>query len=129
MLKIIRWLLYGAAITVGAGGLFIGGVPLVKYLLEMLHDPDYRYYYDTSYLNEPEMIFLLSLILLIGVRIAMALDRRIQPASLPDTSSSGKKPVASAPANEVAPPSAAAETPAPAVETADEKLTRLLNRK
>lgn len=129
MLKIIRYVLYSLAILTGVSGLFVGGVPLVKFLWEMLHDYEYRYYYDTHYLNEPEIIFLLSLILLVGVRIALALDKGIRPAHSPDHVASGKQTAASAPANEVSPSPVAAETPAQPVESADEKLTRLLNQK
>ena len=32
MLKIIRYILYGLAITTGVAGLIIGGDPLAKYL-------------------------------------------------------------------------------------------------
>jgi hypothetical protein len=127
MFKIIRCVLYSLAVLTGVAGLFVGGDPLVKYLWEMLHDSEYRSYYDTHYLNEPEIIFLLSLILLIGVRIAIALDKGIRPASPLEKDSSGKKLVAPAPASEIASPFGTAETPAQPVETADEKLTRLLN--
>lgn len=126
MLKIIRNVLYGLAIVTGVEGLFAGGVPVAKYLLEMLHDSDYSHYYDTSYIYEPGMIFLLSLILLIGVRICFALDGRIRPVNPSEEVPSGKKPAAPAPAKDVSPPSGAAETPAQPEKSADEKLTRLL---
>jgi hypothetical protein len=129
MLKIIRYALYSLAIMAGVLGLFVGGIPLVEYVLEMLHDAEYRYYYDTHYLNEPEIIFLLSMILLVGVRIAMGLDKGIRPANPPDSGLSAKKPVAPAPAEETSQPSVAADTTALPVETADEKLTRLLKQK
>lgn len=129
MLKIIRHALYSLAILTGVAGLFVGGDPLAKYLWEMLHDYEYRYYYDTHYLNEPEIIFLLSLILLIGVRICFALDKGTRPQNPPDEVPSVKKPVAPAPANEISPPPITAETPAQPAESADEKLMRLLNQK
>ncbi len=127
MLKIIRTVLYGLASATGLAGVLVGGDPLVKYLWEMLHDSEYRYYYDTHYLYEPEIILLLSLILLIGVRICFALDKGMRPANPADAGPPGKAPVTPASANEISP--AAAETPAPPVESADEKLTRLLNPK
>ena len=79
VLNLIRWLLYGVAITTGVLGLIIGGDPIVRYVLDELRNYEYRDYYEaTNYLQEPEIIFLLSLILLIGVRIAMALDRGVR---------------------------------------------------
>jgi hypothetical protein len=129
MLKIIRCILYGLAITTGIAGLIIGGNPPAKYLWEMLRDSEYRNYYDTHNLNEPEMIFLLSLILLIGVRICLALDKGNRPANPAEAVPSGKKPVAPAPANEISPPTVPPETPAQPVESADKKLTRLLHQK
>ena len=129
MLKIIRCILYGFAITTGVAGLLFGGDPLAKYLWEMLHDSEYRNYYDTHNLNEPGMIFLLSLILLIGVRICFALDKGIRPANPSEAVPSGKKPVAPAPPNKISPPPVPPETPAQPVESADKKLTRLLHQK
>jgi len=129
MLKVIRNILYGLAITTGVAGLFAGGVPLAEYLLEMSRDSEYSHYYDPRSLNEPEIIFLLSVILLIGVRICFALDGRIRPANPPDAGPSEEKPVAPAPANEIPPQSGAAETTARPAESADEKLTRLLDGK
>src|ERR1017187_8587341 len=128
MLKMIRCLLYGLAILAGMAGLFDSGTPLVKYLLQQWREHEYRGYYDTSYLNSPKIIFLLSLILLLGVRICLALDKGTRPIKPSDTVSSGKKPVAPAQAGKISPPSATAETPAPPVESADAKLTRLLNQ-
>jgi hypothetical protein len=129
MFKIIRCILYGLAITTGVAGLIIGGDPPAKYLWDMLRDYKYRDYYDTHYLNEPEMIFLLSLILLIGVRICFVLDKGIRPANPSEAVPSGKKPVAPAPSNEISPPPMPPETPAQPVESADKKLTRLLHPK
>jgi hypothetical protein len=128
MHKTIRCLLYGLAMFTGVAGLFTGGDPLVKYLLEMWHDAQNNDYYDIHYLNEPEIIVLLSLILLVGVRIAMMLDKGIGPASPPNIASSRTKPVAPALANEISAPSAIAETSTQPVETADQKLTRLLKQ-
>jgi MFS family permease len=129
MLKIIRGLLYGLATLAGVAGLFVGGVPLVEYLVEMLRDSEYRYYYDTHYLFEPQIIFLLSAILLVGIRIALALDKGIRPAPPREAAGSGKPPAASAPASESSPAAPVAEMPAPPVDTADAKLSRLLNQK
>src|ERR1017187_498115 len=129
MLKMIRCLLYGLAILSGVAGLFVGGTPLVKYMLQQWREHEYRGYYDTNYLNAPKIIFLLSLVLLIGVCIALALEKIIRPANPPVTVPPGKKPVAPAPASEISPPTGAAETPAQPVESADAKLTRLLNQK
>jgi len=129
MLKIIRCLLYGLAILTGVAGLFVGGTPLVTFVRERLRDYEYRGYYDTSYLHAPEIIFLLSLILLVGVRICLALAKGTRPANPSETVPPGKKPAVPAPASEFSPPSGAAETPAPPAETADAKLTRLLNQK
>lgn len=129
MLKIIRYILYGLAITTGVAGLIIGGDPLTKYLWDVLRDYKYRDYSDTHFLNEPEMIVLLSLILLIGVRICLALDKGIRPASPSETVPSGKKLVAPAPSNKSSPPPVPPETPAQPVESADKKLTRLLHPK
>jgi len=121
MLKTIRRILYGLAILTGVAGLCIGGDPLLKYVLEMWHDAQNNDYYDIHYLNEPEIIVLLSLILLVGVRIAMALDKGICPASSPKTASSGTEPVATALA-------AVSKTTTQPVETVDQKLTRLLKQ-
>ena len=129
MLKMIRCLLYGLAILAGVSGLFDGGMPLVKYMLQQWREHEYRGYYDTSYLNAPKIIFLLSLILLVGVRICLALDKGTRPVNPSDTVSSEKKPVAPAPAGKISSPSATAEPSAPPVESADAKLTRLLNQK
>src|ERR1035441_2369615 len=90
MLKMIRYLLYGLAILAGVAGLFDGGTPLVKYMLQQWRDQEYRSYYDTSYLNSPKIIFLLSLILLIGVRVCFALDKGVRPVKPLDTVSSGQ---------------------------------------
>lgn len=90
LLKIIRRALYGLAIPTGVAGLFIGGVPVVKYVVELMRDYENRYFYDTQYLNEPVIVFLLSLILLTGVRICFALDKGSQIADPPDSVPSGK---------------------------------------
>ena len=129
MLKITRCVLYSLAILAGVAGLFDGGTPLVKYMLQQWRDQEYRSYYDTSYLNSPKIIFLLSLILLIGVRVCFALDKGVRPVKPLDTVSSGKKLAVPASASEISPPSGTAETPAQPAESADEKLTRLLNQK
>jgi hypothetical protein len=122
MLKTIRRILYGLAMLAGVAGLCIGGDPLLKYVLEMWHDAQNNDFYDIHYLNEPEIIVLLSLILLVGVRIAMALDKRIHSASPPNIASSKTEPVAPAPS------AAVLETTTQAIETADQKLTRLLKQ-
>src|ERR1039457_263564 len=129
MFKITRYVLYNLAILTGAAGLFDGGTPLGKYMLQQWGEHANSGYYDTNSLNSPKIIFLLSLILLVGVRICLALDKGTRPVNPFDTVSSGKKPVASAPAGKISSPSATAETSAPPVETADAKLTRLLNQK
>jgi hypothetical protein len=123
MLKIICRLLYGLAITTGVAGLFAGGVPLAKFALQYLRDHEYGYYYDTNSLYLPEIVFLLSLSLLIFVHIGLMVGKRIQPASPP-------KPDSPAPTDEISQPAGTAGTPAQTgQETADEKLARLLNQK
>lgn len=129
MPKIILNILYGVATFTGVAGLFAGGVPLTKYALEILRDSEYLHYYDRTNLNESEMIFLLSLILLIGVRICSALENKTRPANPSDAASSGEKPVVPAPSKEISPLSGAAKTPSQPMESADDKLTRLLNEK
>jgi hypothetical protein len=129
MLKIIHQILYGLAIFIGLLGLVIGGDPLVKYALEMWRDAQGGYYYDTHYLNEPEIIVLLSLILLVGVRIAMALDQGTQPSNSPAVEASRQKLIAAVNDDAINAPLESREASAQPVETADEKLTRLLNKK
>lgn len=129
MLKIIRCLLYGLAILAGVAGLYDGGTPLVKYMVHQWSEPEYQGYYDTRDLDFPKLTFLLSLVLLIGVRICLALEKGICPVNPSDSVASEKKPVAPAPAGKISSPAVTAETPAPPVETADTKLTRLLNQK
>ena len=129
MLKIIRCLLYGLAILAGVAGLYDGGTPLVKNMLQQWREEEYRGYYDTGYLNSPRAIFLLSLILLVGVRICLALDKGIRLINASDTVPPGKKPVAPAPDGNISPPAVTAEIPAQPLESADAKLTRLLNQK
>jgi len=121
MLKIIRCLLYGLAITTGVAGLFAGGVPLAKFALQYLRDHEYGYYYDTNSLYLPEIVFLLSLSLLIFVHISFMIGKGIQPASPP-------KPDSPAPAGKIFQPADTAGTTTDQ-ETADEKLARLLNQK
>jgi hypothetical protein len=131
MLKTIRCVLYGLAILTGVAGLFDSGTPLVKYMLQQWREHEYRGYYDTGYLNSPKIIFLLSLILLVCVRLSLALDKGIRPAS-PQNSIPSGKPTADTPAlaDEISqPPKAAISTMKTEQETADEKLTRLLNQK
>lgn len=126
MLKIIRWILYSLAILTGVLGLIVGSIPLVKYVSEMLHGDEYSDFSDMRYLAEPEIILLLSLILLTGVRICLALDRKIPPAGPADAIKKVEA-FATAKANILAP--ASSEPIAPPAESPDEKLTRLLNQK
>ncbi|HTB83995.1 MAG TPA: hypothetical protein VK742_10105 [Candidatus Sulfotelmatobacter sp.] len=125
MLKIIRYVLYGLAILSGVAGLMVGGLPLAQFARERLQAEDSaRDYYDTTYLHAPEIIFLLSLILLVGVCIGLTLEKGISPANPPRS----EKP-AELQRTEAAAISAAGEIPAPQTsESADEKLSRLLNR-
>ncbi len=129
MLKVIRWLLYGLAILSGGAGLYGGGVPLAKYAFQRLRDPGYGYYFAPDFLFPPEAIFLLSLLLLMSVRIGFAIEKGIRPADVHTPVASRNQPNDSASANEIARPSKTVETSAPDAETADEKLTRLLNQK
>jgi hypothetical protein len=127
-LNLLRRVLYGAAIAAGVAGLIAGGDPIARYVLDELRDYQYHDYYETSnYLQEPEIIFLLSMILLVGVSIAIRLDKGIQPASVLPAASSTKEPGRPA-GTETVPPSGTAEVPTTPGETADEKLARLLNR-
>lgn len=91
MLKIIRCVLYGLAISTGVAGLFVGGVPIAKYALERFRDSEYGYYYETNFLFSPEVIFLLSLILLIFVHIGLVVGKGIHVAG-PTKSDSSAKP-------------------------------------
>jgi hypothetical protein len=109
-------------------GLCIGGDPLLKYVLEMWHDAQNNDYYDIHYLNEPGIIVLLSLVLLVGVRIAMTLDKGICHASPLNSVSPGAKSIAPAPPGDISAPSTIPETTMPPSETADQKLTRLLKQ-
>jgi hypothetical protein len=129
VLNLIRWLLYGVAIATGVLGLIAGGDPIVRYLMDELRNYEYRDYYEaTNYLQEPEIIFLLSLILLIGVRIAMALERVARHSNPVEMPQPEKKPVAATATGETSQPSAAAEAFATPAETVDEKLAHLLHR-
>ena len=132
MLKAIRCLLYGLAISSGVAGLFAGGVPLVKYAaFQWFHGPESDLYDDPNYLFSPEVIFLLSLIVLIVAHASLVLGRGIPPASLPKPGSSGKSTEDSpAPASEISRPAKLAGTIGrTAQEAADEKLAQLLNQK
>jgi len=128
MFKFIRRLLYGLAVLSGVAGLLIGGLPLAQFARERLHtDDSARDYYDTTYLHAPEIIFLLSLILLVCVCIALALEKGISPAE-PTRSEATEKPPEPQ-RKEAAVTSISGENaPPPSKETADEKLSRLLNR-
>jgi hypothetical protein len=128
MFKFIRRLLYGLAILSGVAGLLAGGLPLAQFARERLQAEDSaRDYYDTTYLHAPEIIFLLSLILLVGVCIGLALEKGISPAEPPRTGATEKP--AELQRTEGADISASKETPAPPPkETADDKLSRLVNR-
>jgi hypothetical protein len=124
MLKTIRWLLYGLAISTGVAGLLVGGVPLGKFAFEWLHDHEYGYYYDPNFLFSPEVIFILSVILLMFVYISHLVGKGIHING--ETKSDPPPPpaeAAPATADKAAPPAAAP------VQTADDKLARLLNQK
>ena len=133
MLKAIRCLLYGLAISSGVAGLFAGGIPLAKYAaFKWFHGPDSDLYDDPNYLFSPEVIFLLSLIVLIVAHASLVLG--IPPASLPKPGSSGKSTEDSpASASEISRPAKTTGTTVQTVqtvqETADEKLAQLLNQK
>lgn len=126
MLKIIRHLLYGVAVLSGVAGLLVGGLPLAQFARERLHaDDSARDYYDTTYLHAPEIIFLLSLILLVCVCIALALEKGIGPVN-PTKPVAPEKP---AEPSQVRMEQISATTPGVVPsESADDKLTRLLNR-
>ena len=126
MLKTIRGFLYGLAILAGVTGLIDGGIPLVKYAMELWRDPEYSSYYNTNELNAPKIILLLSLIFLACVRISLSLDRKISPAIPADPIKKGD---VCATAKEIIPNLASPETIAPPAETPDERLTRLLSQK
>ena len=124
MMKTIRRLLFGLAISTGVAGLVVGGVPLGKFAYEWLKDHEYGYYYDPNFLFSPEVIFILSVILLVFVYISHLVGKGIYIAG--ETPSDPPKPpaeAAPATADKAVPPAAAP------VETADEKLARLLDQK
>ena len=124
MLKMIRCLLYGLATLAGVSGLVISGVPLVKYGLERLHDYESTSYYDTTYLHAPEIIFLLSLMLLVFVNIGLVIERRLGSVSVSNPVMPGKTtPDPSAPVSETV--SGSSAVPA----NPDSKLAHLLNPK
>ncbi len=129
MLKIIRIVLYSLAISTGVAGLFVGGTPLVKYAWQWLHDHEYGYYYDPNYLFSPEVIFILSVILLVFVHISFLVGKNIH-ATGSEKSDSPAKPVenSNSTAEKDLSPTQVAATTAP-TETADEKLARLLRQK
>jgi hypothetical protein len=132
MLKAIRCLLYGLAVSAGVAGLFAGGVPLVKYaVFKWFHGRDSDYYDDPNYLFSPEVVFLLSWILLIFVRISLVLEKGFHPSSLPQPDASGKAAEnPPAPASTMSRPARAAAANVPTDQAAaDEKLARLLNQK
>jgi hypothetical protein len=127
MFKFIRRLLYGLATISGVAGLLIGGTPLVQFARERLNaDGGARDYYDTTYLHAPEIIFLLSLILLVGVCIGCALENSFS-LSGSTKCNPGEKPAEPVRA-ETKKVSPIAEPVILPDETADEKLKRLLDR-
>jgi hypothetical protein len=119
IVKIIRGLLYSLAISTGMAGLLAGGVPLAKFALQYLHDHEYGYYYDANSLYLPEIVFLLSVILLVFIHISFQIGKKIYPADPPKPESSAKPTENStAPANDIFQPAKSAE----------EKLARLLKQ-
>ena len=130
MFKLIRLGLYGLATTAGVAGLFAGGVPLAKFAWKYWRDHQYGYYYDANSLYFPEIVFLLSLSLLVFVHLGLVVGKgnreagskpelTRKPAQNPPASLAGNLPAAG-PAG----PSAQAGR-----ESADEKLARLLHQK
>ena len=128
MLKIVRRLLYGLAISTGVAGLLAGGVPLGKFAWQWLHDHEYGYYYDPNFLFSPEVVFILSLILLVFVHISFLVGKGIHIAGS-ERPGPPKLPAEAADATtDKISQSTGVATAAP-VETADEKLARLLRQK
>jgi|SRR5208337_4036904 len=131
MLRLIRLLLYWLAVLAGVTGVLVEGLSLLKNWTQRLEDPNYSYLLSAYDYFSAEVIFLLSLMLLIVVHIGHVVGGGL-------LISKSKEPVSSGPHQGESPKSTSLTSPSPETlgapaqidkETADEKLARLLKQK
>jgi len=131
MSRLPRFLLYWLALLAGVTGVLVEGISLLKNWVQRLEDPDYSYLLSAYDYFSAEVIFLLSLMLLIVVHIGHVVGGGLHISRSKKPVSSGKQPddpplTAGSTSQSLEPPG----TPAQAdKETADEKLARLLKQK
>ncbi|MGO8838270.1 MAG: hypothetical protein ACLQAH_12705 [Limisphaerales bacterium] len=132
-LRLPRFLVYCLAVFTGVLGLLDGGIPLVKYAAERLASNNYEAYLVLSSYDRfsAEVIFILSLMLLILVHIGHAVGGGLHISNAREQVSSGRQQSGSPlsaglTSQSLDPPGTPAQTDK---ETADEKLARLLKQK
>ena len=131
MSNVPRFLLYWLAVLAGVAGVLVEGISLLKNWKERLFDPDYSPLLSSYDSFSAEVIFLLSLMLLILVHIGHVVGGGLHISRSRKPVSSGKEPGDASPSavlvsQPLEPLGAQAQTDK---ETADEKLTRLLKQK
>lgn len=131
MSRVLRFLLYWLAVLAGVTGVLVEGVSLLKNWKERLFDPDYSPLLSSYDFFSAEVIFLLSLVLLIAVHIGHVVGGGLHFSRSRKPAASGNQPGDAPPSADSAsqsrePLGASAQTDK---ETADEKLTRLLKQK
>jgi hypothetical protein len=130
MLKVPRLLLYWLAVLAGVTGVLAEGISLFKNWMERLADPNYSYLLSAYDYFSAEVIFLLSLMLLIVVHIGHVVGGGFHLSGSRKPVSSGKQPgdsPLSAGLTSQSPEPLGAQAQADK-ETADEKLARLLKQ-
>lgn len=129
MLRVIRFLLYWLAVLAGVTGVLVEGISLLKNWMERFN-PDYSPLLSSYDFFSAEVIFLLSLILLIVVHIGhvvgggLHISRSRKPV-LPGKQPGDSSLSAGLTSQSLEPPGAQAQTDK---ETADEKLAQLLKQ-
>ena len=130
MSRIPRFLLYWLAVLAGITGVLVEGVSLVKNWMQQFN-PEYSYLLSAYDFFSAEVIFLLSLMLLIVVHIGHVVGGGLNISKPKESISPGKQRGDSAlSAGSTAPSPELLEAQAQTdKETADEKLARLLRQK
>lgn len=126
MIRTIIFLLYCLAILTGVTGLLAGGIPLVTYALARWHSPAFDFTSNFGFIATAFSMVILSIMLLIVVHISHVVGggfpiNRNKPVSRDKLPPDSPPPTAPPPA--VTPKAPADE------ESADAKLSRLLNQK
>lgn len=131
MSRVPRLLLYWLAVLAGVTGVLVEGISLLKSWKERLFDPDYSLLLSSYDFFSAEVIFLLSLMLLVVVHIGHVIgggfhiSRSKKPVS-PGKQQGDSPSTTGLNSQSSEPLGAQAQTDK---ETADEKLTRLLKQK